>query len=779
MAVKWKTRAARVGEEMEAAGQVVLRSPALVRAAEQGLRFLLGALLAGGELFGGYSPFGIGMVACSGSGSDGLFALLGAAFGYLTFRSFGEGLRYAAACVLVFSVAFAFYDVRLYKKRWFMPLVAAGMDAVTGFVYLSDAAWRPASVAFFTTEVLLAGLSAYLYRLAFSSWRTGGEETALGRRQGAALCFLMGTLLVSMAGVEVLGLSLGRLLSVVLVLAVGRAGGTGCGAAAGVALGLGMDLAAGGTPFYTMAYGFAGLLAGAGWKQSRLFQALSFTVANAVAVLWTWDLTPRIGGLYEVFGAAVLFLLLPDKWLRRLSAQLRREEGKHTARRAAAYGAEKLAATARAFRSVGESLRSAFPDAAPNDENPAKIFDRTAQRVCRGCALRNSCWEHSYVNTFNALNDALPAMLDRGKGEPGDFPGWFTSRCLQFPAFLRTANEELIALRYRRQYRSRLRESRGAVCRQYGALSDVLSAASAELSAELTPDPLREKKLRRHMEVLGLEGETAAYYDQAGHLRLEATGTGAEALAGPAELDKLSLLMGLPLRAGEAHPGRAVLLQAEPLEAATALEARRREGQRENGDTGTWFRREDGRLFVLLCDGMGSGEAARRESALAVKLLEEFLRSGLEARGALGTVNSALALRNEESGAFTTVDLLSLDLFTGEGEVCKLGAAPTYLCRSGVVSRFSGSALPAGLTDGANMGPDVTRLKLSPGDWLLLVSDGIVDPSEDKWLRRLLSAFSGEDPKALAQAVMEESEKQVGAGDDRTVIAVGVRERQS
>ena len=51
--------------------------------------------------------------------------------------------------------------------------------------------------------------------------------------------------LVSMAGVELLGLSLGRLLSVGLVLSGGRAGGTGCGAAAGVALGLGMDLAAG------------------------------------------------------------------------------------------------------------------------------------------------------------------------------------------------------------------------------------------------------------------------------------------------------------------------------------------------------------------------------------------------------------------------------------------------------------------------------------------------------------------------------------------------------
>ena len=52
----------------EGARRVVLRSPALERWAEGCIRFLLGAVLAGGELFGGFAPFGVGLVACSGSG---------------------------------------------------------------------------------------------------------------------------------------------------------------------------------------------------------------------------------------------------------------------------------------------------------------------------------------------------------------------------------------------------------------------------------------------------------------------------------------------------------------------------------------------------------------------------------------------------------------------------------------------------------------------------------------------------------------------------------------
>ena len=58
MAAKWRTRAARMGEELGQTGRVVLRAPALARGAECAIRFLLGAVLAGGEIFGGYAPLG-------------------------------------------------------------------------------------------------------------------------------------------------------------------------------------------------------------------------------------------------------------------------------------------------------------------------------------------------------------------------------------------------------------------------------------------------------------------------------------------------------------------------------------------------------------------------------------------------------------------------------------------------------------------------------------------------------------------------------------------------
>ena len=122
---KLRARAARAGEEMQQTGRLVIRAPVLVRFAECAIRLLLGALLAGAGIFGGYAPFGVGLVAASGSGLDGFCALAGACFGYLAFQGFAAGLRYVAASILAFSISFAFFDLKAYRKGWFMPVATA------------------------------------------------------------------------------------------------------------------------------------------------------------------------------------------------------------------------------------------------------------------------------------------------------------------------------------------------------------------------------------------------------------------------------------------------------------------------------------------------------------------------------------------------------------------------------------------------------------------------------------------------------------------------------
>ena len=764
-------------------GQVILRWPAVVQAAEYLIRMLLGGMLAGAEIFGGFAPFGLGFVAASGAGIQGLSALIGACFGYLAFRGFVDALPYVAACILTFSVSFAFYDIKLYRQGWFMPVVAALLGGVTGFVYLSDELTGTAQVVFFATEIFLTAASAYFCRIALSGWNKQREDAELSIRQLVCMLRLGCTLLIALAGVHLPGaVSLGCLLGALASMVTAWKGGAAAGAVMGVCTGLSMDMAVGQAPLYTMAYAFSALLTGVFWKQGKLFAALTYVLANGAVVLWTWESGSAPGILYEVFAASVIFMVLPDGALRRVSALLEREKetGAGVDDHARAYGKEQLEYTAAAFRELYDGLRTSFRRVAVNDSDGSGIFHRAANKVCVLCALRDHCWQREYPSTMNALNDGLPAMLKRGRGEADDFPLHFRTRCLNFPLLLATANEELTALRYRRQFQSRARESREAVCRQYGLFARSLDEVVRQLGHEPVRDPSREKRVRQRLTSLGVVGECAVWYDRAGHLILEISGQELEALKGEEETARLSRLLGTALSQPEAQEQDSVPClrwkQAEPLMAVAGVSARKKEGQTVSGDAGAWFKTEEGGLFVLLCDGMGSGPEAHRESSMAIRLLEKFLRSGMEPEDALLTLSSALALRCEEEGGFTTIDLFRLDLYTGEAGFYKLGAAPTYVRHGGVVTRVTGSALPAGLAvgDGA---PDVSKMRLEPGDSVVLISDGVASPDEDGWVKTALAEYDGSDPKSLAAALMDGSAQRQGATDDRTAVVLTVKKR--
>ena len=757
---------------------VSLDASALLRFADGGVHFLLAAVLAGAAIFGEYAPFGVALVGAAGSGVCGAAALVGACFGYLTLMGFTGGLRYISASMLTFAVSFAFYDVKVLRKPWAMPAIAGLLNGITGFIYLSEAGWRTEDVIYFFTECFLTVAASWCYRQLLLPLRTGRGEGLLSPQRRVSLAALACTVLMSLSSLTLFeDVSLGRSLAVVLVLSAAWQGGSSAGAVLGIPVGLSMDLAANGVPLYAMAYGLSGLAVGAFRLKSRLRAALAYVLANGGAVLWTWDKGLPISILYEVFLGSVAFLLLPERPLRRLGVWMAPEpRAPAMDRRAQARVQRRLEEAAQAFRTLYDTMRASFRPP-QNDNDVATVFDRAACQVCRSCTLRANCWERDYVSTFDALNNAALPMLDRGRGEPGDFPQHFSSRCIHFPDFLAAVNREVTALLYRRQYNSRIQDSRQAVCRQYGELSSLLGRAAAELSQELTPDPAAGRKLRQRLSTLGDQLQGEVFRDERGLLRVELTGPVCAQLSPGEEAVELAALLGAPLRLEEQERERLTFVQQEPLMAVAGVAARKRDGETVSGDAGTYFKRSDGTLYVLLCDGMGSGPQANRESTLALRLLEQFLQAGVDTEHALVTLSSALALRGEEAGGFTTIDLLQVDLFTGDGVVFKLGAAPTYVRKGGTVRRIVGAALPAGLSADQRTAPDRFPLHLSPGDCVLMVSDGVAGTGEDGWLRERFSKFTGDSPKELAADLIAHSPQ--GATDDRTALVVRIENREA
>lgn len=658
-------------------GQITLDNARTVRFLNGGVRFFLAAALTAARIDGGGAPFALGFTAACGAGLDGVCALAGAAVGALAFLDFSTGLAHIAVAILVYTAAAAFRGLKLTDRPLFTPLMAAGMTLAVEGIYVVQSLSPLEHLTPCLLSTVLVGVSA---RCCAPLLR-GGEEA----RKPESLEFLAVALLLAFSDVAPGGISLGRTVIASLVLFTAWRKGTSAGTVTGVWAGLLADLCAGGgAPVFTAGYGFAGMAAGLRTRRSRVSAGALWLLA-ALTVLAPVTQAKGLFAAKEAALAVPLFLLIPPKLLggKRVKQAAQAESGALPTLR------ERLERAASAFRDLYDSMgRGPLPS---TEENPAIIFDRAAERVCRGCALCDLCWKKEYGATYNALNDATPYLLERGRALAKDFPNHFSSRCIHLPEFLGAINAELSAYLLRKQYRRRMEETRQDAKGQYARLSDLLAATAANLEAVPTAGA------RRAYEI-----------------------------------------------------GAAI----KPKQGETAC-----------GDTLASFETEDGLLCLLLSDGMGSGEAARRESALTCRLLRQFLEAGVEAEAALNTMNAAMALRGQETGSFSTIDLLTLRLESGEAAIYKYGAAPTYIKRFGRVRRITGAALPAGLKT-SPAGPDVTHLALEPETFAVLISDGAADSGHDEWLQNLLAGWSGTDPQQLANLILREAERQNGLVDD-------------
>lgn len=640
-----------------------------------GIRFFLAAALSASHIPGGGAPLALGCIAACGSGLGSIAALLGAGMGLALFLDFSEGLAQLGSAILIATAMSALAGLEITRKRWFSALCAGGLYLVVKLVYVLQSADLLGALPPCMMAAALAAFSAWAFQPALSQ-----RETAEPR----ALWALAAGLLSTLCSVEVEGVSAGRLLLFALVLLTGWQSGSGEGTKAGLAAGLLADWMGGGTGcLFTAAFALGGLLSGSTAGHRRLPAALRGLAGLALPALSAGSLTGQ-ALLAEGALGAMLFLLLPG----RLFGGKRLEEPK------AAVPAiplrSRLNRAAAAFHDLYDSLGRTAP--ADREENPAVIFDRAAEKTCRDCALCGNCWKKEYVGTFNALNDATPRLLERGRALPKDFPSYFADRCIHLQDFLGAVNGELNAYLLRRRYRKELEETRRSARGQYAQIGELLSATAAGLEA--------------------------------------APASGGE---------RWSYRIGAALRP--------------------------KSGENVCGDSLMSFETERGLLCLLLSDGSGCGEAARKESALTCRLLRQFLEAGIEPEAALKTINAALALRSEETGSFATVDLLTLSLAGGEAAVYKYGAAPTYLKRGGTVRRITGSALPAGLrtVPGA---PDVTRFPMEGGSYAILVSDGVADALSDEWLQNYLAGWDGTDPQNLANLILQETARRGTLSDD-------------
>jgi stage II sporulation protein E len=774
------------GDAPRGSGALTLRKADKPLLAECFIRFAVSFILAGSQVFEGVAPFAVGFTASGGSVSGGLASLLGAALGYLLSGPLFWAIKYICISVIAFTAIIVFKDTGVFRTAWFMPVFAAFVTACVDLVPAFGAGWSLPAAALLLTDTVLAGAGAFFYKTALSSWsgRFNLEQTS-ELMHTVSVLILISTMLISLAQLKLFGvISVGRALATLIVFLAAFKGGVGMGCATGISVGLAMDAASaafsGGAPIFCTAYGLAGMISGIFSKRSRVVFALSYILVDAAVA------TVSIGNagvpaiLYEVFIASVVFMVLPAGFMSRLAVLLPGTGSGYGVSRAREYTKNRVEQTALAFRDLFETVKTAAGDGV-NDNDVASVFDKAADVVCLSCTKTAKCWHEGYNTTVDAMNNASSAMVKRGALQETDLPEYFRRSCINLSQFTEAANQELKSLLYRRQYKKRLKENQSAAFNQYSDIAAILGGISDELGSGTSFEPELESRLRKYLRSLSIQAETAVFRDRSGRLHAEIFGANFSTLKNiPGYLDKLSAVVNVRLCTVDGPPDadRLYLLEAEPLAASVGICCRKKNEKEQSGDRGAYFKTDEGLLYVILSDGMGTGDAAAHYSSDTVRILEKFLRSGVAPETSVRLLNDLMLLKNEDDTGCATVDLVGINLFTGVSRMFKYGAAPSYLRHGSAVRRVRGRSVAAGLGVPPHDAPDQLKMELKAGSAAVIVSDGVTAGQDDGWLCALISKFEGEDPRVLAGEIIEAATAKVGTEDDMTVIAIFVTERE-
>ncbi len=682
-------------------------------------------------------------------------------------------------------------------RRWIaLPLVTLSIMVVTKtiFLLLNNPNIYLEIVIFF--EAIAAGILTFVLMIVREVIDEGKPLKEFSLEDAASLIILGIGILIGLAGVNVFGLSLSGITCRLGIILAAFLWGISGGTVVGVAVGVIPAMANLALPKILAIYALSGLLAGVFRGFGRLGVSLGFVTGSLIMSVLMMDSQQALSGLWETGLAVAAFLLLPRDFESHMPVKTVGLLGYTDKEEAAAshlkqWTAERMNNLAKVFEEI--SMTFVETEAAEPEIQESSSIGRVLQSIsevlCRGCGLYKTCWELEFYQTYRDFFNLVSLTELKGQLEFDDLPVEVKRRCLRSRDLSAAVNRVLETARINEFWEEKIEESRDLISQQLKGVSGVIKNLAQELDLKTVVDLELQERLMRDCRELGVPvKQVVPVITGNNQVFIRVT---AEACLDRETCDNLlapgiSALMDTRYEVSHRKCPRGNWGTCE-FTLARAFNFRVNTGVSQlakrdvSGDSFNVVTLKDGRELIVLSDGMGVGRRAAQESRATVNLLEELFNTGFGQEVAIKTVNSVLMLRQRES--FATVDLALIDLYSGEVESIKIGGVPSFLKRGSRVGIISSNNLPIGVVEDLDI-PAEKRAML-PGDMLVMVTDGVLDPGKlidgrGLWLRDFLARTNEQDPHRLSEMIINKA-LALARGeprDDMTVICARVDRNQ-
>ncbi|MBR0414440.1 MAG: SpoIIE family protein phosphatase [Clostridia bacterium] len=749
--------------------------------AKKGTVFLLNLLLAGVAFLSARcniltycSPFAFAL-ACAAPGELLPAAVIGAAAGYLTSGYEIVPARYLAA--LIFAVIMGrIFSEKTKKNPLFAGLIALLGCALSGIVTSLLLDEVQVTLIPYTAESFIAAASAVFWAGTLNTLKKVKSLSALSESETACLLVSVFLVILSLSYIRIYEISLSGVLACLTILISAYYGKMGAGAMAGIGGGIALGFGSGNALSFA-ALSVSGLFAGLGASHSRLLSAVALEAGIAVPLLFGVDNPVNYTPFIEAGIAAVIFLLLPKKLLNKVRFFNMNQVSVGTASLQAhavsrlRYASDALGDVCTGLYEIKEKSTAALP------AKKTVIYLNTMHKTCEKCGLKYYCWEKEKERTVAVFKQVEKQLEEQLPLTPETLPQNFGKVCIRSKVLLKNFTLEHTAFMANRLAAKKAESMREVMSVQFDALSQLLFDLSEDMEQKEFPDADKTDALLELLDYCGAEYLNAAVLtDEQLHMRINLRiPYRQEVLEKEAFLEDLESICARSFEAPQitAFDNTLKLSYYEKALYACSFGACQINAADNSccGDAYELIKDYRGKSAAVLADGMGSGMLAHLNASLSTRIMAKLLAAGFSAGAAIKVVNAALMVKDSDE-SFSSLDLVSVDLFTGKADFYKAGAAFSPVLKGNKLVKVELSGMPVGILENADFSH--SSLHLSEGDIIALVSDGATQGNSE-WLGQLLAARRGESAQTLAKEIAETARRKADTAHRDDISAVCIR----
>lgn len=616
------------------------------------------------------------------------------------------------------------------------------------------------------------------------------KKVALKSEEIICLVILLASLMIGTVGWLVFQLSIEQIVARYIVLIFAFVGGAAIGSTVGVVTGLILSLANVANLFYMSLLAFSGLLGGLLKEGKKISVALGLVIATLLMGMYGDNQVPLQYSLYESLVAIALFMITPKKWTAELSKFIpgtveHSQEQQQYLRKIRDVTANKVEQFSNLFLSLSKSFTLLEGSGEKSDrEREVDLFlSRVTEQTCQTCMKKNHCWTKKFDETYTLMEQLMNECEEDGDVKNRQLLATWRSHCVIDDRVINVMKSELNQHHASMHLKQQLIESRRLVADQLKGVSKVMEDFAKDIQREKKAHEKQESEIMEAIQKAGIDVDVVDVYSlEAGNVDIDITLPSndyneGEKIVAPLLsdiLDETVIVKHVEAASLTGRDSRITLGSTKTFVVKEGVAHAAKGGRLVSGDSYSTMELGAGKYAIAISDGMGNGARAHIESQETIGLLKNILRSGIEEKVAIKSINSILSLRSEDE-VFSTLDLAMIDLQDGLVKFLKVGSIPSYVKRGEHVKAVEAGNLPIGIIQ--DMDVDVVTEELKAGDLLIMMSDGIyeaptVAENKDMWLKRIIKEIETEDPQEIADILMERVIRESGneIHDDMTVI---------